>query len=249
MADYYPVLTRAVSSLAYNDAQARRELYARARTIIAEQLRRQNPQDLAAATTREQAALETAIRKVEAELRPVKAPAPGRPAPSRTPGKRDTAARAKAPPQNASSSLTKILKALQADDLRGGGLEISDRKPVNGATALVPSVPKPADTIGNRGIRKTTRSDELGGVPNSIGAKLLGLAYIMVAVAFTGVTYIRCIVWVAQGVIGYPTLLVVTALTLGLFIVPPVMLFRRTSAMPSFSFLLRFLYSASRRVF
>jgi len=86
-------------------------------------------------------------------------------------------------------------------------------------------------------------------VPNSIGAKLLGLAYIMVAVAFTGVTYIRCIVWVAQGVIGYPTLLVVTALTLGLFIVPPVMLFRRTSAMPSFSFLLRFLYSASRRVF
>jgi hypothetical protein len=236
MADYYPVLARAVSGLAYSDAQARRELYARARTIVAEQLRRQNPQDLASATMREQAALETAIRKVEAELRPVKSQAPDRPAPSRPPGKRVAAASAKAPPQNTTDSLTKILQALQADDRRGRGLAM------NGSTALVPRV-------GNRKNRKAAGSEELGGVPNSIGAMLLGLAYIMAAVAFAGVTYIRCIVWVAQGVIGYPVLLAVMAITIGLFIVLPYMLFRRTSAMPSSGSLLRFLYSASRRVF
>ena len=50
---------------------------------------------------------------------------------------------------------------------------------------------------------------------------LFATAYIVAALAFTGVTYIRCIVWLYQGVIGYPILLGVMAVTLGLFIVPP----------------------------
>jgi hypothetical protein len=245
MADYYPVLTRAVSRLAH-DAQARRELYARARTIVAEQLRRQDSQDLTSATAREQAALEMAIRRVEAELRTVKMEAADRPAPSRPSAKRDANVSAKTPPQNTASSLTKILQALQADEPRGGGFEISERKTMNGTKALVARAPKPIAASGNR---KTNRSEELGGVPHSLGTMLFGIAYIMAAVTFSGVTYIRCIVWVAQGVIGYPTLLVVMAITLGLFIVPPFLIFKKASAVPSFGFLLRFIYSASRRVF
>ena len=249
MADYYPVLVRAVSGLAYNDAQARRELYARARTIVAEQLHRQNPRDLEAATLREQAALETAIRKVEAEWRPRNARAPNRPASSRPPIRRAAKASAEAQPRNAANSLAKILQALQADAPQGGGLEISGRKAMNGSTALVASPPAPVNAIDIYKHRTAAKSEELGGMPNSIGAMLLGLAYIIAAVAFAGVTYIRCIVWVAQGVIGYPTLLAVMAITLGLFIAAPYLLFRRTAALPSAASLLRLLYSASRRVF
>ena len=57
-------------------------------------------------------------------------------------------------------------------------------------------------------------------------------AYIVAALAFTGVTYIRSIVWLYQGVIGYPVLLAIMTVTLALFIVPPVMIFRKTSALP-----------------
>jgi len=249
MADYYPVLVRAVSGLANNDAQARRDLYARARTIVAEQLRRQNPYDLEAATLRERAALEMAIRKVEAEWRPPSARASDRPAPSRSPSKRDVAASAETPPRNAANSLAKILQALQADEPRGGGLATSGRKAMNGSTALVASPRAPGNAIDTYRHQTAAKSDELGDVPNSIGAMLLGLAYIMAAVAFAGVTYIRCIVWVAQGVIGYLTLIAVMAITVGLFVVPPFWLLRRTAALHSSASLLRLLYSASRRVF
>ena len=67
MADYYPVLARAVSRLAINDAQARREVYERAQTIVIAELRRQDLQISAPEIMRELAALETAIRRVEAE--------------------------------------------------------------------------------------------------------------------------------------------------------------------------------------
>jgi hypothetical protein len=151
MADYYPVLARAVSNLAHNVAQARRELYARARTIVAEQLRRQYPQDTvqdaaqgpASATMREQAALETAIRRVEAELRLVRTRAPERRAPP--PRRRVAVANVKAPPQSTANSLTKILQALQAEEPRRGGLETSDRMPMDRTNALVPRALKPND--------------------------------------------------------------------------------------------------------
>jgi len=258
MADYYPVLARAVSNLAHNDVQARRELYARARMIVAEQLRRQYPQDTAqdaaqdaaqgpaSATMREQAALETAIRRVEAELRPVRTRAPERRAPSPPPRRRAAVANVKAPPQSTANSLTKILQALQAEEPRRGGLETSDRMPMDRSNALVPRAPKPNDATADR---TSDRSEELDGAPNSLGTMLFGIAYIMTGVAFAGVTYIRCLVWVAQGVIGYPTLFIVMAIALGLFIAPPLVILRRTSAAPSSSSWLRFLYSSSRRVF
>jgi hypothetical protein len=53
---------------------------------------------------------------------------------------------------------------------------------------------------------------------------------------------------VYQGIIGYPVLLAVMAITLGLFIVPPVVMLRRTPTMPTIDVLSRLIYFASRRV-
>jgi hypothetical protein len=88
MADYYPILARAVSSLAINDAEARREVFDRARIVLAEELGRQNPQKSALEILRERSALETAIRRVEAEWPPTypqtqKGPPPQRPTDTR----------------------------------------------------------------------------------------------------------------------------------------------------------------------
>jgi len=81
MADYYPVLARAVSRLAINDAQARREIYERAQTIVIAELRRQDPQKSAPEIMRELAALETAIRRVEVESLSDQTQAPEGPTP------------------------------------------------------------------------------------------------------------------------------------------------------------------------
>jgi len=70
MADYYSVLARAVVNLDTGDGAAREELYERARSIIVAELRKQNPKIAALTITREQAALEAAIRRLEAELQP-----------------------------------------------------------------------------------------------------------------------------------------------------------------------------------
>ncbi len=72
MADYYSVLAQAVVNLETEDAAAREELYERARSIIVAGLRKQNPWIAAVAITREQAALEAAIRKLETELMPAR---------------------------------------------------------------------------------------------------------------------------------------------------------------------------------
>ena len=70
MTDYYSVLARAVVNLEAEDGGAREELYERARKIIISELRKQNPKISALTITREQAALEAAIRELEAELQP-----------------------------------------------------------------------------------------------------------------------------------------------------------------------------------
>jgi hypothetical protein len=75
MPDYYAVLARALVDLESHDAATRAELYERARNIITAELRKQNPKIAASAIAREQAALETDIRRLEAELAP---PAPSK---------------------------------------------------------------------------------------------------------------------------------------------------------------------------
>jgi hypothetical protein len=69
--------------LANYNAPARQELYGRARTIIVEQLLRQDPQKSAPEIMRERAALETAIRKIEAESLSARTHAPNAPTPPR----------------------------------------------------------------------------------------------------------------------------------------------------------------------
>ena len=67
MADYHPLITRAVEGLSNNTAEARRTLYERARAALVAQLRGLDPPLSEAEITRERLALEDAIRKVEAE--------------------------------------------------------------------------------------------------------------------------------------------------------------------------------------
>jgi len=67
MADYYPLISRAVAGLEKNTGEARRTLYERARTALVDQLRGASPSLSESDITRERLALEEAIRKVEAE--------------------------------------------------------------------------------------------------------------------------------------------------------------------------------------
>jgi hypothetical protein len=67
MADYYPLISRAVGGLDKNSGEHRRALYDRARTALVNQLRGVEPPLDETDITRERLALEEAIRKVEAE--------------------------------------------------------------------------------------------------------------------------------------------------------------------------------------
>src|SRR5436305_11650553 len=67
MADYHPLIARAVAGLERNTGDARRALYERARTALVAQLRGVTPALSESDVTRERLALEEAVRKVEAE--------------------------------------------------------------------------------------------------------------------------------------------------------------------------------------
>ncbi len=67
MADYTPLISRAVGALAENTGEARRAVYERARAALLAQLRGMNPPLPEEHITRERMALEDAIRKVEAD--------------------------------------------------------------------------------------------------------------------------------------------------------------------------------------
>lgn len=67
MADYTPLISRAVGALTDNTGEARRAVYDRARAALLAQLRNMNPPLPEEHITRERMSLEDAIRKVEAE--------------------------------------------------------------------------------------------------------------------------------------------------------------------------------------
>ena len=66
MADYHPLISRAVTGLESNTGENRRVLYERARAALVNQLRSVDPPLEESDITRERLALEEAIRKVEA---------------------------------------------------------------------------------------------------------------------------------------------------------------------------------------
>src|SRR5579863_5810087 len=86
MADYHPLISRAVEGLEHSTGEARRALYERARAALVAQLRSIQPALSETDITRERLALEDAIRKVEAEsvrkARAERPTAPPRPTPS-----------------------------------------------------------------------------------------------------------------------------------------------------------------------
>ena len=67
MADYFPLVARAVAGLDKNTGESRRALYERARAALLNQLRSVEPALGESDITRERLALEDAIRRVEAE--------------------------------------------------------------------------------------------------------------------------------------------------------------------------------------
>src|SRR5665213_2782399 len=67
MADYYPLIARAVAGLDKNSGENRRALYDRARSALVNQLRGVDPPLDESDITRERLALEEAIRRLEAE--------------------------------------------------------------------------------------------------------------------------------------------------------------------------------------
>ena len=67
MADYYPLIARAVAGLDKNTGDARRTLYERARAALVAQLRGVTPALDESDVPRERLSLEEAIRKVEGE--------------------------------------------------------------------------------------------------------------------------------------------------------------------------------------
>ena len=71
MADYYPILARAVSRLEINNVQARQELYEHARIILIAHLDRTDPKKSSLKSISEWSAFETAVRRVEAKSRSI----------------------------------------------------------------------------------------------------------------------------------------------------------------------------------
>ncbi|WOJ89086.1 hypothetical protein RZS28_14930 [Methylocapsa polymorpha] len=75
MADYYPLLAKAVAGLSNSTPETRRAIYERARTALIGQLRRMDPPVPEADLDREAEALEAAVARLEAELEPAPEPA------------------------------------------------------------------------------------------------------------------------------------------------------------------------------
>jgi lipoprotein-anchoring transpeptidase ErfK/SrfK len=70
MVDYYAILSRAIDTAEASDRSWRRNLYDRARRTLMSEMRTRRPQPIKAELARELAALEAAIKRIEAERAP-----------------------------------------------------------------------------------------------------------------------------------------------------------------------------------
>lgn len=221
MADYYPVLARAVARLSINNAQTRRDIYERAQTIVIAELRRQDPQKSAPEIMRELAALETAIARLEAETLSTRTQAPEVPTPPHPTANRAASAGA------------------------GNDIRVSrERLTGNGITAR--PVPEQSQVISRN--RAELATDDMGRMPELLGAMLVRTAFIVAMLVFIAFIYIRGLVLVAEDVIGHPILIVVITIMLCVFIVLPLAIFRTARIVPAIGFLSRRMHLLSRRL-
>ena len=224
MIDYYPVIARAISQLPSKDARARQDLYLRARMVVAKHLQGRHLPDGSTDVIREQEALEKAIRLVELELRAVQGQASSAVQPSAN-----------------TKSLSRIKKVLRPGPNRSGvGLAQALRQLVTGRQRGAAR----AKTDGMTG--------ELGELPYALGTMLLRVTYVIAAIGFVGVTLVRCMVWVAEGMIGYLTMVVIMTIAIGLFISLPLVASRflplaisgKASNLSTFALVWRHIFSA-----
>jgi hypothetical protein len=225
MADYYPILTRAVSKLAINNAQARRAVYESAHTILIGQLRQQKPQKSTPEILREQAALETAIRRVEEES-----------ASAQAHKLKGLMPNGQTPPA--------VLGADIADN--GGDIGVRRERLIEDEPKAR-STPAPPEKIDNSRIAAGNATEIMGELPQLLGGMLVGIAAIAGMAALIGLIFIRGLILVYQDVIGYPILIVVTTMMLGLFALLPWAISRRARLMSGVGFLLGLTHSALRR--
>lgn len=163
MADYYPVLTRAVAALDPNTAETRRAVYERARQAIVKQLRSYDPPLSESEITKERLGLEEAVRKIEAEHRtasqPPRAPLPPLPDRMPLPSSRAEAPAAPSPPPAAqrppvpesriagSEGLIKVHAAAAAAASLGAATANARVAASTAQAAFEPPAPRPAPRI------------------------------------------------------------------------------------------------------
>jgi hypothetical protein len=144
MADYYPLIARAIAGLDPNaPGESRRALYERARAALIQQLRSVQPPLSESEITRERLALEEAVRKVESEAAQ-RARETGRPGGGSRSGdafRRATATATNRPPEGAAPPATPPRPRTPAPPRPPGG---EDRPPRNLRGEAPPVTPRPS---------------------------------------------------------------------------------------------------------
>ena len=90
-------------------------------------------------------------------------------------------------------------------------------------------------------------TNEMTAMVRSLGTMLAGIAFSVGAMALIGVVYVRGLVLVENGVIGYPLLLGEVVILLGLFIALPFAVFRNPRIASAIDYGVKLIYAALRR--
>jgi hypothetical protein len=145
MADYHPLIARAVAGLEKNNGENRRALYERARAALLAQLRSVTPALNESDITRERLALEESIRKVEAECARKFAdtvrqpPAPRiRPIEPRQPAQTDAS-----PPRRSANPPAQVAQDGEKDAAQVRLPSSKAYSPALSKTAVSPATPRP----------------------------------------------------------------------------------------------------------
>ncbi len=168
MADFYPLLDRAIRGLPDNTPEARNALFARARDVLLAQLRGMDPPLPEADIAHEMAALDDVIARIEREQgaegaggQPSAAAAPSTLAPSAAPStSQSSASQGPASRSPAPQAPAPQAPRPQASGSQAGGAS-PDSAPVTGDSSA-PAAPRPASQLGHTGIRPANGAPQAG---------------------------------------------------------------------------------------